>query len=120
MQIFGLRRSSERGAVVIQVAVCLLGLLALTAFVVDYGVMWTSRGQAQNAADAGALAGAISLAYESGTDFANAKSKASAVAKQNLVWGAAPDVQLTDVTFPAPCPPGAPGAAKGCVKVDVF
>ncbi len=120
MQIFGLRRSSERGAVVIQVAVCLLGLLAFTSFVVDYGVMWTSRGQAQTAADAGALAGGISLAYEPGTDSANnAKLKASEVAKQNLVWGQAPNVQLTDVTFP-PCPPGAPGAANACVKVDVF
>ena len=100
MQIFGLRRSSERGAVVIQVAVCLLGLLAFTSFVVDYGVLWTSRGQAQTAADAGALAGAISLAYEPGTDSANnAKLKASEVAKQNLVWGQAPNVQLTDVTL---------------------
>ena len=54
------RRSSERGTVVIQVAVCLLGLLAFTAFVVDYGVMWASRGQAQTAADAGALAGIVS------------------------------------------------------------
>src|SRR5712691_7366461 len=119
MHILGSRRSSERGAVVIQVAVCLIALLAFTAFVVDYGVMWASRGQAQNAADAGALAGAISLAYESWTDLANAKTKASEVAKQNVVWGAQPDVQLADVTFPL-CPPGAPGAPDACVKVDVF
>ena len=112
-------RSPERGAVVIQIAVCLLALLAFSAFVMDYGVMWASRGQAQTSADAGALAGAISLAYESGTDFDNARIKARGVAQQNLVWGQAPDVQLTDVTFPA-CPPGAPGPPDTCVMVNVY
>ena len=52
----------ERGAVLIQVTVALLALLALSAFVFDYGVMWASRGQAQNAADAGALSGAVAPA----------------------------------------------------------
>ena len=117
------RFSSERGAILIQVAVCLLVLLAFSAFVVDYGVMWASRGQAQTAADAGALAGAISLAYETEGDTAaqqaNARAKARAVAQQNLVWGQAPDVDPTDVTFPA-CPPGAPGPPDTCVRVDAF
>ena len=36
---------------------------------IDYGVMWSSRRQAQNAADAAALAGAISLAYDDPDDF---------------------------------------------------
>jgi putative Flp pilus-assembly TadE/G-like protein len=112
-------RQSERGAIVIQLAVCMLILLAFTAFVLDYGVMWASRGQAQTAADAGALSGAISLAFENDTDFAAARAKARTVALLNGVWGAAPDVQLTDITFP-PCPPGAPGLPDTCVKVDVF
>ena len=119
-----LRLSSERGAVLIQVAVCLLVLLAFSAFVVDYGVMWASRGQAQTAADAGALAGAVSLAYEiEGGDVAaqraNARLKAQAAAKENLVWGQQPDVDLTDITFPT-CPPGAPGSPDTCVRVDTF
>src|SRR5688572_7854130 len=101
-------RSSERGAVMIQVAVCLLALLAFTAFVLDYGVVWVGRGQAQTAADVGALAGAISLAFDSSTDFGAARERARATARENAVWGEAPDVQLTDITFP-PCPPGAPG-----------
>jgi putative Flp pilus-assembly TadE/G-like protein len=112
-------RPAERGAIVIQMAVCMLILLAFTAFVLDYGVMWASRGQAQTSADAGALAGAISLAFDSGTDFAGAKTKARNVALQNGVWGSQPDVQLADITFP-PCPPGAPGLPDTCVKVDVF
>ena len=115
------RFSSERGAILIQVAVCLLVLLAFSAFVVDYGVMWASRGQAQTAADAGALAGAISLAYETegntAAQQANARAKARATAQQNFVWGEAPDVQPGDVTFP-PCPPGAPGPPDTCIRVD--
>ena len=58
------RLADERGAILIQVAVALLALLALSSFVFDYGVMWASRSQAQNAADAGALSGAISLAFD--------------------------------------------------------
>ena len=41
-------RKNERGAILIQVAVALLALLALSSFVFDYGVMWVSKGQAQN------------------------------------------------------------------------
>jgi len=113
------RRKSERGAILIQVAVAMLGLIAFTAFVVDYGVMWVSRGQVQTSADAGALSGAIALAFESSTDFAAAKNKARVVARANNVFGQAPDVQLADITFPA-CPPGAPGLPDTCVKVDAY
>ncbi len=110
---------SERGAVLIMVVVAMVALLAFGAFVIDYGIMWTGRGQVQTSADAGALAGSISLAFDSPTDFAGAKTKASWTARANNVWGTAPDVQLTDVTFP-PCPAGAPGLANTCVKVDAF
>ena len=77
------RLDDERGAVLIQVAVAMLALLALSAFVFDYGVMWVSRGQAQNSADAGALSGAISLAFNSPTDQAAARARAIAMAKAN-------------------------------------
>jgi Flp pilus assembly protein TadG len=121
MKMLPTRLSSQRGAVLIQVSIALLGLLAFTTWVVDYGVMWTSRGQAQTSADAGALSGAISLAFDSETDFAAAKTKAQAVARANMVFGQPPDVQLgnADITFP-PCPPGAPGLPDTCVKVDVY
>src|SRR4051812_26400297 len=108
MKILHSGRPSERGAVLIHVAVALLGLIAFTAFVADYGVMWVSRGQAQTAADAGALSGAIALAYDSPLDLTVAKEKARAVARANTVFGQAPVVDLADITFP-PCPPGAPG-----------
>ena len=112
--------ASERGAVVVHVAIALVGVMAFSAFVIDYGVMWVARRQAQNAADAAALAGAISLAY---VDFNNqelARQSALAVAAQNTIWGQAPDITAADVTFPA-CPPGSPGAGtNSCIRVDVF
>jgi hypothetical protein len=115
-----LQWTSERGAVVVHVAIALLGLMAMSTFVIDYGVMWAARRQAQNSADAAALAGAISLAF---VDFNNqplARQSALDVAAQNNVWGEAPDVTPGDVTFPV-CPPGAPGAGtNSCIRVDVF
>src|SRR5213083_2374446 len=61
------RGTPERGAILIQVAISILALTAFAAFVVDYGVLWVARGQAQNAADAGALAGAIAMSYDDTT-----------------------------------------------------
>ena len=113
------RLTAERGAVLIQVAVAMLGLLALTAFVFDQGVMWASRRQAQNSADAGALAGAIALAYDDPDDLDVARDKAIAVSKANLVWGEEPDLTDADVTFPD-CPPTPGMGADTCVKVEVF
>lgn len=46
----------------------LLVLTGVTAWVADYGLMWVSRRQAQNAADAAALAGAISRAFDEPDD----------------------------------------------------
>lgn len=102
------------------VAIALLGLMALSTFVIDYGVLWAARRQAQNAADAGALAGAVSLGFVDFADQAMARQSALAVAAQNRIWGAAPDISPGDVTFPA-CPVGAPGAGtNSCIRVDVF
>ena len=54
----------DRGAVLIHVALGVLALAAFTTFVADYGLMWTSRRQAQNSADAGALAGITAFAFD--------------------------------------------------------
>jgi Flp pilus assembly protein TadG len=116
----------ERGAILVQVTVMMLGLLAFSVLVIDYGILWSSRRQAQNAADAGALAGAIGLAFDDPTDFTNtgpAKQSAHAAAIANVVFGAAPDNNIsTDITFlgpsfPNPCPDD---PAATCVKVDVY
>jgi Flp pilus assembly protein TadG len=108
-------RRSDRGAVLVMVVVSMVVLLAFVAFVIDYGVMWTSRGQIQTSADAGALAGAIALAWDSPGDFTGATTKAQAVARANNVWGAMPVVDVS----PA-CPSLPPGVTGTCVKVDAF
>lgn len=109
------RKPSERGAALIQVTVAIVGLIAFSVFVLDYGVVWVARNQAQNAADAAALAGAVSLAYEDDAGHATATARAIAVAAQNPIWGAAPNVLPSDVTYPT-CPDG----TNACVRVDVY
>jgi hypothetical protein len=111
---------SDRGSILVHVAVALLGLIAFTTFVFDYGVMWTGRRMAQNVADAGALAGAVSLAFDDygdRSDTGPAKLAAFALSQTHQVWGEAPDVDITtDITFP-PCPDD---GTDGCVRVDVY
>lgn len=114
----GHAHGSEQGAVLVHVAVALLALTAISAFAFDFGVFWLSRREAQNAADAGAMAGAIALAYDDATDLSAtgpAKQSALTMATSNLVWGEAPAVDPNiDITFPT-CPDG----TSSCVRVDV-
>jgi hypothetical protein len=119
----------ERGAVIIHVAFALLALIAFSAFVVDMGVMWVSRRQAQNSADAGALAGAVALMRDGGSETEAAKS-ALQWTSNNAIFAAANSAGNVRITFSGPsgtCGPSctiAPippcGAQRGCVRVDVF
>ena len=110
------RNTSERGAVLVQVAIAILVLTAMATFVVDNGLVWVSRGQAQNAADAGALSGAIARAYDELTSppASNGKAFNSAMgaAQANKVWTAVPTAQVSWA-----CPAGVTGS---CVRVDVY
>jgi len=105
---------SERGAVLVHVAVALTGLLGFAALSIDYGVMWASRGQAQNAADAGALAGAAAMAFGA-ADAAGVSAEETA--KRNAVWGEAPGVVAT-TPYATTCP-GDPSGIS-CIRVDTF
>jgi Flp pilus assembly protein TadG len=110
--------ASERGAVFIQTAVAAMVLVGFGTFVADYGVLWVARHQAQNAADSGAMAGAIARAYEDFDDPPAAGGVADQTASQlagaNLVWGAS----SPGITSFA-CPPEVGGAGR-CVRVDVY
>jgi hypothetical protein len=112
--------SSERGAVLVHVALALIALMSFSTFVVDYGVLWTARRQAQNAADGGALAGAVALAFDNPSDFSNsgpAKTSAYQVLMSHPIWGQQPVVNITnDITFPA-CPDD---GSPRCIRVDVY
>ncbi len=119
---------SEQGAIVLHVALALLALLAFGAFVVDYGVLWVSRGQAQNAADAAAFAAATALSLDTppvGGTSGPAKAAATAFAAKNAIWGTYPSAGDIDVVTSYDgfnCPSNLPTATLGnnCVRVDVF
>jgi Flp pilus assembly protein TadG len=118
---------NDRGAVLIHVALGVLVLAAFTTFVADYGLMWTARRQAQNSADAAALAGATALAYDAPGNYTNSgapKQNAYYSSQINAVWGQAPYVDInTHITFPvtpaASCDPDGDGNSN-CVRVEVF
>jgi Flp pilus assembly protein TadG len=120
------RLASERGAILIQVGVAIFVLSAFAMFIVDYGVLSVSRHQAQNAADAGALAGATALALDDFDDRSAAgpaKVAARSFAQLNAVWGEQPDVQMaTDVRFYADAPEDFPASCitDDCIRVDVY
>lgn len=116
-------RQDERGAVLVHTAIALVGLLAFSSLSVDYGIHWVARGQAQNAADAAALAAAHSLAYGDLTDMAATTTRVKAVgvatALAHSVWGEPPSINVDDVTI-ITCPPSTPGVPDQCVRVNVF
>jgi hypothetical protein len=104
---------SEQGAVFVQVGISIFVLMAFNVFVLDYGVMWVSRRQAQNAADAAALAGAVARGYDNYDDPDEvAEESATQVATANLIWNEA-GVPVVSHSCPA-------GVTGSCTRVDVF
>src|SRR5262249_4486047 len=110
----------DRGAVLVHVALAMLTLIAFTAFAVDYGALLGGRRQAQNAADAAALAGALSLAYDDPNDIPRAQAAAAAAGLANPVLGAAPAIDPAHGVTLTTCPPGAPGLPDTCIRADVY
>jgi Putative Flp pilus-assembly TadE/G-like len=109
------RTRSERGAITIHVAISLIALLMFAGMVIDQGPFYIARRQAQNAADAGALAGAIELMYF-GTN-SSATANAQTITSQHAIWGEATalaDIQVSPLPFN--CPDGVPS----CIRVDVM
>ena len=87
---------SERGSILVLVAVLLVGLLAFTALAIDIGWVMVARNELQNAADAAALAGASSLFPATGPPaWSNASSKARTNVGKNKVLG----TLLTDASI---------------------
>lgn len=64
--------------------------MGVAALAIDGGVVALARSEAQRAADAGALAGAVALKHEAGDAVAWAKT----TAEQNRVCGGAGDVEV--------------------------
>jgi Flp pilus assembly protein TadG len=110
-------RSSDRGVILVYVALILVVLIGVAALVTDEGVFYLARRQAQNAADAGALAGAIARVFDEPA-VAGPLTLASATqaAQANPIFGVTPGV---DVETATPCPPFA-GSGSTCVRVRVY
>ena len=122
------KRSSEGGAILLHVAIAMMTLIAVNTFVVDYGVMWVGRRQAQNAADAGALAGAVAMAFDPDglidrTETGPARQAARQVALSNGIWGEAPDVNIATDVFFTDQPVNEcrdPDGNARCIRVNVY
>jgi hypothetical protein len=97
-------RDDERGMSFLWVGLGFMAFFVATTLAIDVGMITTARSQAQNSADAGALAGATALVYD---DFDNRSSTGPAVlsaintAKENDVMRGDVSVLPSDVTFPA-------------------
>ena len=122
MRSAGRRLNSERGSVVVMLAVSLFVMLALAALAIDLGSLRDAKAEAQRAADAIALAGATAFkdkAYTDPTAVADAEDRAWGIARLNVVradtlnvgnaapartknsyaWGDVYTVQTTQVTL---------------------
>jgi Flp pilus assembly protein TadG len=112
------RFRSESGISLIHVALLLFVFMGFSMFVVDYGVLWVARVQAQNAADAGALAGATARGYDELADppaaDGAAYQSAHAAAARHGVMG-----EFPNATVLFACPAFVPAGIK-CTRVDVF
>jgi hypothetical protein len=90
----------------VMVATGMMAFLSATMLAVDVGMMMVARTESQNAADAGALAGAVALGFDdyedrSATGPAVINAIAAGTAADNSVMNAQTSVLPEDVTFPA-------------------
>lgn len=121
---------SDSGAILIQVLVAMVVLIGFTAFVADHGVFMVGRGQAQAAADAGALAGAVAMAFDADdrSDAGPAKTSAYRLAVTNQIISEQPAVidpstgDATDVKFYSDDASAFPEECEdnSCIRVDVY
>ena len=93
----------ERGMSLVFVCVGFMAMLSATTLAIDVGMFMNARSQAQNAADAGAHAGAVALVFNSYTDrtpTGPAVMGALSAARANQVMGSPVSITAADVTFP--------------------
>jgi Flp pilus assembly protein TadG len=111
-------RRGERGIATIYLAVGFMAFMAVSTLAIDVGMFMTARNQAQNSADAGALAGAVALVYNSfdnRTPSGPAVQNALGASTANQVMGANVSVQSGDVSFPT-----GPTGINNRVRVYVY
>lgn len=105
MTRFHTRLRDERGMTLVMVATGMVAFLSATMLAVDVGMLMVARTEAQSAADAGALAGAVALGFDdfddrSATGPAVRNGIAASTSSENGVMNANVSVLAEDVTFP--------------------
>jgi Flp pilus assembly protein TadG len=111
-------KRDERGMSFVWVGMGFMAFFAATTLAIDVGMFMTARSQAQNSADAGALAGATALLFDDYDDRSAtgpAKMSAMNTAKGNEVIWSDVSVVPDDVTFPI-----GPSGISNRVKVNAF
>jgi len=96
-------RDDESGFSLVYTAIGFMTFMAASTLAIDVGMFMTARTQAQNSADAGALAGAVALVrndWDNRGATGPAVQSAISTATKNVVIGTAPSVLASDVTFP--------------------
>ena len=108
----------ESGMSYVFVGLGFMGFLSASMLAIDVGMLMTARSQAQNSADAGALAGATALLYDSWSDRSSsgpAVTSAITAATGNAVMAKNVSVTPADVEFPLD-PSGEPNRVKVTVR----
>ena len=106
-------RDDESGMFLVFVGLGFMGFLICAALAIDVGQFMVARSQAQNAADAGALGGAVALVFDNYDDRSAggpAVQNAVTMALNNQVIRQNVSVTPADVTFPT----------VERIRVDVF
>ncbi len=95
-------RQDESGMTYVFIGLSMMAFISASMLAIDVGMLMTARSQAQNSADAGALAGATALLYDDFNDrSAGGPAVTSAIraATANNVMGANVSVTAADVQF---------------------
>jgi Flp pilus assembly protein TadG len=112
------RLCDESGMSYVFVGLGMMAFLSASMLAIDVGMLMTARNQAQNSADAGALAGATALAfddYDDRTATGPAVTSAIDTAKANNVMAGTVTVQPSDVEFLT-----SPAGLDNRVRVTVY
>lgn len=111
-------RRDETGVTYVFIGLSMMTLLSASMLAIDVGMLMTARNQAQNSADAGALAGATALVYDNFTDHSStgpAVTNALNAARANEVMRGVVSVNPADVEFLV-----GTGGEENRVRVSVY
>ena len=118
MKRFQRIRRDESGMSYVFIGLSMMAFMSASMLAIDVGMLMTARNQAQNSADAGALAGATALVFDNYTDrtpTGPAVTNAVMAAQANQVMRGQVSVRTSDVVFL-----NDPSGQNDRVKVTVY